>query len=38
MSQFKPVLTPKERCEECGFVYADVSPEEALDLFRAAHR
>jgi len=38
LSQFQPVLTPKERCEECGFVYADVSPEEAAEKLRSFGR
>lgn len=38
MSQFQPVLTPKERCEECGFVYSSVSPEEAAEKLRSFGR
>ncbi len=38
MSQFQPVLTPKERCEECGFVYAEVSPSEAAEKLRSFGR
>ncbi|MBV8303787.1 MAG: DinB family protein [Acidimicrobiia bacterium] len=38
MSQYQPVVTPKERCEECGFVYAEVSPEEAASKLRTFGR
>ena len=38
MSQFKPFLTPKERCDECGFEYASVSPADAAVAFRAFGR
>ena len=38
MSQFQPVVTPKERCEECGFVYAEVSPDDAVSTLRTLGR
>jgi hypothetical protein len=38
VTQFQPVLTPKERCEECGFVYSEVSPEEAAEKLRSFGR
>ena len=38
MSQFQPVVTPKERCDECGFVYADVSPTDAAEKLRSFSR
>ena len=38
MSQFKPFLTPKERCEECGFEYASVSPADAAVALRSFGR
>jgi len=38
VSQFQPVVTPKERCDECGFVYADVSPSDAADKLRSFGR
>jgi DinB superfamily len=38
VSQFQPVLTPKERCEECGFVYSEVSAEEAAEKLRSFAR
>jgi hypothetical protein len=38
VTQFQPVVTPKERCEECGFVYADVSPADASEKLRSFGR
>lgn len=38
MSQFEPVVTPKERCDECGFVYAEVSVEDATEKLRSFGR
>jgi hypothetical protein len=38
VSQFQPVLTPKERCTECGFVYVEVSPEDAAEKLRSFGR
>jgi hypothetical protein len=38
LSQFQPVVTPKERCDECGFVYAEVSPSDAVDKLRSFPR
>ena len=38
MSQFAPFTTPKERCDECGFEYAAVSPEEAAEKLRSFGR
>jgi len=38
VSQFQPVVTPKERCEECGFVYAEVSPSDAAEKLRSFGR
>ena len=35
MTQFRPFTTPKEQCEECGFVYSSVSPEEAAEKLRS---
>jgi hypothetical protein len=38
VSQFQPVVTPKERCDECGFVYAEVSPADAVEKLRSFGR
>jgi hypothetical protein len=38
VSEFRPFTTPKERCDECGFVYADISPEDAATTLRAFGR
>ncbi|MBV8160394.1 MAG: hypothetical protein JO265_05670, partial [Acidimicrobiia bacterium] len=38
MSQFQPVRTPRERCDECGFVYAEVSPDDAVLRLRSLGR
>ena len=38
MTHFEPVVTPKERCDECGFVYADVSPDDAVARLRSFGR
>ena len=38
MSQFRPVTTPKERCDECGFEYAAVSPAEAAEKLQSFGR
>ncbi len=38
MSQFQPVVTPKERCDECGFVYADVFVDDAVSALRSFGR
>jgi hypothetical protein len=38
VSQFRPFVTPKERCEECGFVYSSVSPEDAAVALRSFGR
>jgi DinB superfamily len=38
VSQFEPVVTPKERCDECGFVYAEVSPADAVEKLRSFGR
>lgn len=38
MSQFQPVLTPREQCDECGFVYAEVSPSDAAEKLRSFGR
>ena len=38
MSQFRPFTTPKERCEECGFEYASVSPADAAEKLRSFGR
>jgi len=38
MSQFEPVTTPKERCDECGFEYAAVSPAEAAEKLQSFGR
>ena len=38
MTKFEPVVTPKERCDECGFVYAEVSPEDAAEKLRSFGR
>jgi len=35
---FEPVVTPKERCDECGFVYAEVSPADAVEKLRSFAR
>jgi hypothetical protein len=31
-------LTPKEKCDECGFVYSSVSPSDAADTLRSFGR
>jgi hypothetical protein len=38
VTQFQPVVTPKERCGECGFVYAEVSPADAVEKLRSFGR
>ena len=38
MSAFQPTATPRERCDECGFVYAEVSPEDAVARLRSFGR
>ena len=38
MSQFQPVVTPKERCDECGYVYAEVSVDDAIEKLRSFGR
>jgi len=38
VTHFEPVVTPKERCDECGFVYADVSPDDAVARLRSFGR
>ena len=35
VTQFQPVVTPRERCDECGFVYAEVSPDDAATALRS---
>jgi hypothetical protein len=38
VSQFTPFTTPKERCDECGFEYAAVSPQQATEALRSFGR